>query len=125
MSKDPPPDPLARLAEKLDKARAGHAPERNAGGAGAAQQGAALGFRIGIEFVASIIVAIGLGWAIDRGLGTRPWAMIVMFFLGVAAGMLHIYRAVAGIGMAVGDRRPGGGAPGAAPATDKWDDEEC
>ena len=59
------------------------------------------------------------GWAgrIDRWLGTSPWVTIVMFFLGVAAGMVNVYRAVAGIKMPVGyaasrrDREPGSGQP--------------
>ncbi len=42
----------------------------------------------------------------DKWLGTRPWGMVVFFFLGVAAGMLNVYRAVAGMGGAVGFRPP-------------------
>jgi len=125
MSEDPPPDPLARLAEKIDRARAARTPVRSGGGGPGVQQGIALGFRIGIELVAAVIVATGLGWAFDRWLGTRPWGMIVMFFLGVAAGMLSVYRAVAGMGMAVGYRRHNEGGVGAGPARNAWDDEEC
>ena len=71
------------------------------------QQGLGLGFRIGIELVVAVVVATGLGWAIDRWLGTRPWGMIVLFFLGVAAGMLNVYRAVTGISGPVGYRHGG------------------
>jgi ATP synthase protein I len=63
-----------------------------------------------------------LGWAIDRWLGTRPWGMIVLFFLGVAAGMLNVYRAVTGVSVPVGYRRPDGG--GTRTAKDEWDDDE-
>jgi len=42
---------------------------------------------------------------LDRWLGTRPWGMIVMFFLGTAAGMLNVWRALTDQGMAVGYRR--------------------
>jgi ATP synthase protein I len=68
-----------------------------------------------------------LGWAIDRWLGTRPWVMLVMFFLGVAAGMLNVYRAVTRTGGAVGYRRSaseGADAAGAGRAKRKWDDDE-
>ncbi|HYM73505.1 MAG TPA: AtpZ/AtpI family protein [Stellaceae bacterium] len=41
----------------------------------------------------------------DRVLGTRPFAIIVLFFLGVAAGMLSVYRAITGQSAAVGFRR--------------------
>jgi ATP synthase protein I len=125
MSEDPPPDPLARLAEKIDRAQSGRAPRPSASGGSGAQQGIALGFRIGIELVAAVIVASGLGWAIDRWLGTRPWAMIVMFFLGVAAGMLNVYRAVTGMGVAIGYRRRSEGGTGSRQTRDPWDDEDC
>jgi len=110
MSDDRPSDALARLSERLDKARA---QERGkpAGGSGndaGNQQALGIGFRIGIEFVVAIIIATGLGWVFDRALGTKPFAMIVMFFLGVATGMLNVYRAITGQSAAVGFRRPRG-----------------
>jgi ATP synthase protein I len=111
MSDDRPSDALARLSEQLDKARAqdGERPVGDGGDNNAGQQQAlGIGFRIGIEFVVAIGVAMGLGWAFDRVLGTRPFAMIVMFFLGVAVGMLNVYRAITGQGAAVGFRRPPG-----------------
>src|SRR5216110_1860745 len=105
MSDSDKPDPLARLGQELDRAQAARAPRPEVGrGAGNLQQGMGVGFRIGIEFVVAIVVATGLGWAIDRWLGTRPWGTIVLFFLGVGAGMLSVYRAVAGIRMPVGSR---------------------
>ena len=110
MSDDRPSDALARLSAELDKARAQNV-ERPAGGDGdnaGHQQALGIGLRIGIEFVVAIIVATGLGWAFDRALGTKPFAMIVMFFLGVATGMLNVYRAINGQGAAVGFRRPQG-----------------
>src|ERR1044071_1285124 len=106
MSESGPPDPLARLGKRLDKARARRdgqpMPEPDNADL---QRGAGLGFRIGIEFVVAIVIATGLGWALDRWLGTRPWGTIVLFFLGVGAGMVSVYRAVAGIKTAVGYRR--------------------
>ena len=125
MSAREPPDPLGRLGEKIDRARAervrGPMP---AGDRSAMQQGLGLGLRIGIELVVAIGVATGLGWAIDRWLGTRPWGIIVLFFLGVAAGMLNVYRAVARISTPVGYRRPGEDGVGARGAKDAWDDDE-
>jgi ATP synthase protein I len=110
MSDDRPSDALARLSAELDKARA-QGSEKPAGGSGdnaGQQQALGIGFRIGIEFVVAIVVAIGLGWAFDRVLGTKPFAIIVMFFLGVATGMYNVYRAITGQGSAVGFRRPQG-----------------
>src|SRR5712691_6697588 len=112
MSEGTPPDPLARLGERLDKARAGRVERQPVvGDRSAVQRGLGLGFRIGIELVVAVVVATGLGWAIDRWLGTRPWGMIVLFFLGVAGGMLNVYRAVTGISTAAGYRQQ---SPGTA-----------
>jgi len=64
-----------------------------------------LGLRIGVEFVVAVVMATGLGWVLDRWLGTRPWGTIVLFFLGVGVGMTSVYRAVTGVKTAVGYRR--------------------
>jgi ATP synthase protein I len=127
MSDSGPPDPLARLGERLDKARARRSSDPSVAGSSdnaAIQQGVGLGFRIGMEFLVAIVVATGLGWAIDSWLGTRPWGIIVLFFLGVGTGMVSVYRAVAGIRTPVGSRpldKIGGGGRG---TKDKWDDDE-
>ena len=124
MSESGPPDPLSRLGERLDKARARRGGDPSASGPdnAALQQGVGVGFRTGIEFVVAVVVATGLGWAIDRWLGTRPWGTIVLFFLGVGAGMLSVYRAVAGIKMPVGSRPLD--KIGGRRAKDEWDDDE-
>jgi ATP synthase protein I len=112
-------DPLRELGERLDKARrAQQRPER---AAPSEDTGSALayGLRVGLELVVAIVVAVLIGWALDKWLGTRPWGMIGFFFLGVAAGMVNVYRTVRGLGMAVGyrrDRKTGTGA--------NWDEDE-
>jgi ATP synthase protein I len=117
------PDPLARLGEEIDKARAERVRSQPVvGDRSALQQGLGLGMRIGIELVVAIVVATGSGWAIDRWLGTRPWGMIMLFFLGVAAGMVSVYRAVTGVSGPVGYRR---GAKADAGSKSQWDDENC
>jgi ATP synthase protein I len=121
-SEGPPSDPLARLGEQLDKARAARRPGQTTGGNPGLQQGLALGLRIGIELVTAVVVSVALGWAIDRWLGTRPWVMLVMFFLGIAAGMLNVYRAVTRTGGAVGYRR-GNPETGGGRATGDRDEE--
>jgi ATP synthase protein I len=125
MSEGRAPDPLARLGEEIDKARAERARRGPAvSDRSALQQGLGLGFRIGIELVVAVVVATGVGWAIDNWLGTRPWGIIVLFFLGVAAGMLNVYRAVTGVNTPAGLRRPGADGAGARQVKDGWDDDE-
>jgi ATP synthase protein I len=123
MSKSRPPDPLAQLGEKIDKARAERVRRQPVvGDRSVLQQGMGLGVRIGIELVLAIVVSTGLGWAIDRWFGTRPWGMIVLFFLGVAAGMLNVYRAVTGVSGPVGYGRTDQVDAG---SKSRWDDEDC
>jgi ATP synthase protein I len=126
MSESEPPDRLAQLGRRLDEARARRDSDRPVAGADepALQQGLALGLRIGVEFVVAILVATGLGWAIDHWLGTGPWGTIGLFFLGIGAGMVSVYRAVSGIKTAVGFRPIDTSNAGRQRATDKWDDEE-
>jgi ATP synthase protein I len=113
-------DPLRELGDRLDKARATYqpAPANKPGeGTGAAL---AFGWRIGIELLGAIAVSVFIGWAFDRWLGTRPWGMVIFFFLGIATGMVNVYRAVKGLGMAIGYRKDGQ-AKGSAL---NWDDDE-
>lgn len=99
MSENPPPDPLARLGDRIERARQDRLRQERAQ-QGGAQSGGALGvgFRIAIELVAALCVGLALGWVFDRVLGTRPWGLIVFFFLGAAAGMINVFRAAKNIG---------------------------
>jgi ATP synthase protein I len=96
MSEEKPPDRLAELGERLDKARREIAEQRPAAGGAAPQGLAGLGFRIGIELVAGLCVGVALGWVCDRFLHTRPWGVVVGFVLGAAGGLLNVMRAVGG-----------------------------
>lgn len=97
-------DPLRELGDRLEKARAARRPPREAPDEGT-KAALALGWRVGLELVVAVIVGVFIGWAVDKWLGTRPWGMIGFFFLGVAAGMVNVYRTVTGLGMAIGYRR--------------------
>jgi ATP synthase protein I len=102
------PDPLEGLAARIAEAK-GRRPKRaEEGGPRDESSGRflSMAMRIGVELVAALVVAMGAGWLLDRWLGTRPWLMIVFFFLGSAAGIMNVYRAVNGLGLAPGYRRP-------------------
>ena len=66
------------------------------------QGGMALAGRVSSELVAGLIVGAGSGWVLDRWLDTSPLMLVVMFFLGAVAGMVNVWRAVSGRGMAAG-----------------------
>ena len=61
-----------------------------------------IAMRAGVELVAGVAVGAGVGYGLDQWLGTSPWLLILSFILGAAAGMLNVYRSVAGLGMALG-----------------------
>jgi len=64
-----------------------------------------MAMRIGLELVVGVAVGAGIGYGLDHLLGTKPWMMILFFFIGAAAGMLNVWRAATGQGMAVGYAR--------------------
>jgi ATP synthase protein I len=71
------------------------------GGAGIGS-GMGMGVRVGVELIAGLVVGGLIGFGLDRWLGTKPWLMLVFFFLGAAASVLNIYRAVHGLDDSVG-----------------------
>jgi ATP synthase protein I len=95
------------------EARITEAQRRRSGGSGGPQpagdmSGSAMGvaMRIGIELVAALAVGTGIGWALDRWLGTRPWLTVAFFFLGAGGGIWNVVRAASGVGLAVGFNPP-------------------
>jgi ATP synthase protein I len=48
--------------------------------------------RLSSELVAGVLVGAGLGFLIDRWLGTSPWGLTVFLLLGFAAGVLNVAR---------------------------------
>ena len=111
MSDDHTPDDLRALGERLNKARRDRMGTAAGDGKsdGASNGALGLGFRIGLELVVAVMVGVGVGWVIDQWLGTRPWAMIVCLFLGFAAGLLTVYRAMNALGPVSGQSRPASG----------------
>ena len=105
MAEGRPPSPLEDLDSRLRAAKArgksGDGGEGK-GKPGSANQGLGFALRIGVDLVAALAVGVGLGLLIDEMLGTRPWFMVVFFFLGAGAGMLNVYRTISGIGHGVG-----------------------
>ena len=50
-------------------------------------------FKLGTELVAAVGVGTIIGFILDSWFGTKPWLIIIFFFLGAAAGMLNVVRA--------------------------------
>ncbi|MCX6549747.1 MAG: AtpZ/AtpI family protein [Acidobacteria bacterium] len=49
---------------------------------------------VGLAFVLALVIGFWFGTVLDRWLGTRPLFTMVFFFLGLAAGILNVYRIV-------------------------------
>lgn len=49
---------------------------------------------LGLTFALSIVLFFGLGYLLDKRLGTLPIFSLIGAFLGGIGGFLHIYRSV-------------------------------
>ena len=65
-----------------------------------------LAFRLGTEILAALVIGTGGGVLVDDWLGSKPWFLIIGFFIGMGGGVINIYRAVGGLGYAPGYRKP-------------------
>ena len=85
------PDSLQDLSRRLEAVRQKNTPKprRNASGGMVG-----LAYRLTIEIIAAIGVSGFIGWWIDKVLETKPVALLIMLFLGVAAGIANAIRTV-------------------------------
>ena len=49
-------------------------------------------FKLGSELVAAVAVGTIIGFILDSWFDTKPWLIIIFFFLGAAAGILNVIR---------------------------------
>jgi ATP synthase protein I len=49
-------------------------------------------FKLGTELVAAVAVGTIIGFILDSWFDTKPWLIIIFFFLGAAAGMINVIR---------------------------------
>ena len=50
-------------------------------------------FKLGTELVAAVAVGTIIGFILDSWFDTKPWLIIIFFFLGAAAGILNVIKA--------------------------------
>ncbi len=67
-------------------------PGTDDGGASQEPSPLGIGMRVGVEMVSALVVAVAIGWALDRWFGTRPIFLAVFVLLGGAAGVLNVWR---------------------------------
>ena len=59
-------------------------------GTNAASLGKAL--KISTELVAAVVVGTTIGFLLDNWFGTKPLLTIFLFFIGVTAGILNVFK---------------------------------
>lgn len=78
--------------DRLRNARKRHGLDRENAPQGGFPSAAGIGVRAGVEVVSALIVGVGIGWLLDRWLGTFPWLFLLFFLIGGAAGVMNVYR---------------------------------
>ena len=73
------------IAKKNIKKNEFNNKDRNAASLGKA-------FKISTELVAAVVVGTTIGFLLDNWFGTKPLLTICFFFIGVAAGILNVFR---------------------------------
>ena len=82
---------LDALEDKISATRQRQAPEVQANAHGSML---GLAYRLIVEILAGIGVGGFVGWWLDMVLGTKPILMLVLLFLGMAAGLMNSIRTV-------------------------------
>lgn len=89
---DPDPSFEARLTAARRKQGLDATLERpgDQGGLGGSPWG--IGLRVGVELVAALVVAVAIGYGLDRVFGTTPILTAAFVPLGGAAGVVNLWR---------------------------------
>ena len=51
-----------------------------------------MAFKMSTEMVAAVVVGTIIGFILDNWFGTKPWLILIFFFVGVIAGILNVIR---------------------------------
>ena len=49
-------------------------------------------FKLSTELVSAVVVGTIIGFILDKTFGTKPWLIIIFFFVGVVAGISNVIR---------------------------------
>ena len=89
---------IDEFGKKLAKRR-GQAPKeaqtnqpQKADGEPGKQNAMGTALRLSTDLVAAVLVGGFIGWLVDKGLGTEPFGLLLFFFLGIAAGIVNVFR---------------------------------
>ena len=49
-------------------------------------------FKISTELVSAVALGTIIGFILDKTFGTKPWLILIFFFIGVIAGIINVIR---------------------------------
>ena len=49
-------------------------------------------FKLSTELVAAVAVGTIIGFILDQWFGTKPWLILIFFFVGVIAGIMNVIK---------------------------------
>ena len=51
-----------------------------------------IAFKMSTEMVAAVVVGTIIGFILDNWFGTKPWLILIFFFVGVVAGIMNVVK---------------------------------
>jgi ATP synthase protein I len=49
-------------------------------------------FKLSTELVSAVVVGTIIGFILDTTFDTKPWLILIFFFVGVIAGIVNVFR---------------------------------
>ena len=49
-------------------------------------------FKLSTELVSAVVVGTIIGFILDKTFGTKPWLILIFFFVGVIAGIRNVIK---------------------------------
>ena len=74
-----------KIAKNKAKSRFSSNDKNSSSGMGAA-------FKMSTELVSAVLVGTIIGFILDNWFGTKPWLILIFFFIGVVAGISNVIR---------------------------------
>jgi ATP synthase protein I len=84
------PERLRALEERIEKVKGALAPKTSRGEEHFSQ--ANMAWRMVVELVAGLLIGFGMGWGLDKLLGTMPLFLVLFIGFGLAAGVKTMMR---------------------------------
>ena len=49
-------------------------------------------FKMSTELVSAVVVGTIIGFILDKTFGTKPWLILIFFFVGAIAGIVNVFK---------------------------------